>query len=166
MRGDSISSQLVDLTNFPVSEGVAFDPESVTLRGLYKDEISAHRAKRLWIETLESNFLLELDYDFELSVISVLDHDLFYLSCSFSTACARYAFWRITNNQAPEAQYIIETAHIPMCESRHEDILRAPDMRCIYESPFIYKGIYPFSPRRPRFGNLINRVFKRVFKTF
>ena len=53
----------------------------------------------------------------------------FMLRAHFVSACARYAFWRLTNCQAPETQYIMETAHIPVCESRHDDILSVPDMQ-------------------------------------
>jgi len=126
--------------NIELSDGVCFDPDNVSLRGCYSDELSAHRAKRLWVETLENCFLLEEGHDFSVRVRASLEKAQFVLVCEFGTACARYAFWRLTNNQAPEAQYVIETAHIPVCDSRQEDILRAPDMKSIHEEPFILRG--------------------------
>ena len=127
--------------------GVCFDPDSTTLTGTYSDEISAFRAKRLWVDTLEVNFLLDLDQDFSIKLARDMDSHKFTLSCRFHSACARYAFWRLTNNQAPEAQYIIETAHIPVCESRHHDILRAPDMRNIQDNPLVLTGDPSMNPK-------------------
>lgn len=123
------SSQLIELTEeLPEIDGVRFDPESITLEGIYSDELSAYRARKVWTETLKSSFLLELDHDIQFKIVGS-NSTRFILSCEFKTACARYAFWRLTNHQAPEAQYQIETGHIPQCESREEDFLRAPDMR-------------------------------------
>lgn len=139
--------QVEDSGIFLDEPGVCFDPESTTLTGVYTDEISAHRAKRLWIDTLEVNFLLDLEHDFVIKLVPDLEAHQFMLTCRFSSACARYAFWRLTNNQAPEAQYIIETAHIPVCESRHHDILRAPDMRNIQENPLILRGDGTLTPK-------------------
>jgi len=115
-------------------DGVTFDADNVILRGIYSDEISAFRARKMWIETFESSFLLELNHDYKLRV-KIDENGKYTLICEFFTACARYAFWRITNNQAPEAQYIIETAHIPVCDSRQNEILHAPDLRCTNAMP-------------------------------
>lgn len=109
-------------------DGVCYDPDSITLEGWYTDELSAFRARRNWADTLQSQFLLE-EQDFSLQVTHVAQADRYLLKCGFLSACARYAFWRLTNGQAPEAQYLIETAHIPGGESNFEDFLRAPDMR-------------------------------------
>lgn len=140
MRHD-LSSELIELTEEVSSlDGVRFDPNSVTLEGLYGDEVSAYRAKKTWLETLKASFLLEPGHDFELSVAHDEGAERYILACAFKTACARYAFWRLTNHQAPEAQYQIETGHIPQCDSREADFLRAPDMRpkCWdYEPPFV-----------------------------
>jgi hypothetical protein len=97
--------------------GVAFDPDLVVIQGVYSDELSAYRAKKVWIEALESHFLLENESDYLLAVSRQKEEDRdanFHLRCKFTSACARYAFWRITNGQAPEAEYVLETAHIPV----------------------------------------------------
>lgn len=117
----SIEQQRVD--------GVSFDPEHITLEGSYTDQISAYRARRVWVSTLTESFLLEIDHDFKLKVEMNSESARYFLRCEFLTACARYAFWRLTNNQAPEAQYIIETAHIPNSETRQEDFWRTPDLK-------------------------------------
>lgn len=109
--------------------GLRFDTETIIIQGVYDDELSAHRAKGIWTETLESYFLLESGQDFLVSLVTEPSGNRFMLRAHFVSACARYAFWRLTNSQAPETQYILETAHIPICESRHDDILSVPDMR-------------------------------------
>jgi hypothetical protein len=116
------------------TQGVCFDPTNATLTGYYADELSAHRARRLWCNTLELHFLLDDRVDFLTKVTrpSSETSSQYQLTCTFKTACARYAFWRLTNHQAPEAQYIIETAHIPDCASRQLDILSVPDLRSVY----------------------------------
>lgn len=130
MGKDGTESQVVELIEeFTHSEGVCFDPEHITLEGLYADQVSAYRARRVWEETLSQSFLLEPKHDFVLRVKAVGAEPRFALRCEFLTACARYAFWRLTNNQAPEAQYIIETAHIPQAESRQDDFWSAPDLK-------------------------------------
>jgi len=98
--------------------GVCFDPEYASLEGTYTDQISAYRARRVWTEALETNFLIDSGHDFLIKVESFVDEGRFTLKCDFLTACGRYAFWRLTHNQAPEAQYLIETAHIPFSEAR------------------------------------------------
>ena len=113
-----------------------FDSEAVSLYGIYKDELSMFRAKKSWTEILESNFLLETNYDYNLNKICSPDKSNYVLQCSFLTACGRYAFWRLTNDQAPEAQYLIETAHIPNCDFTSDMFISAPDLSPLYnESP-------------------------------
>ena len=164
MRSQMNSSQVLELNEVIDAEGVTFDPEETSLHGSYKDEISAHRAKKLWIETLEDNFILENNCDFSVHVQSLAHGHGFLLSCQFESSCARYAFWRLTNNQAPEAQYVIETAHIPYCESRHEDILKAPDLRSIYDEPMIFSGRYTGGlKKRPSFYDVLNNLMDRWF---
>ena len=107
---------------------VSFCPHSVMLEGVYTDELSAFRAKKSWIETMEHSFLLDCGHDFEITLSGDIQAAEFKVACAFTTACGRYAFWRLTNNQAPEAQYQIETAHIPNAESLYARILSAPDL--------------------------------------
>lgn len=144
---------------------VCFDPENVRLEGNYADQISAYRARRIWAETLERCFLLDQGHDFDVRVVSDLARARFTLRCSFTTACARYAFWRLTNQQAPEAQYLIETAHIPRCESHHDEFVAAPDLHSINESETIPLVEHPISER----GNLrgtVRQLLDRLMQKF
>jgi len=106
-------TQIIDFENF-VPE-VSFDLDRIVLEGYYADELSAYRAKKTWAKTLETSFLLDLDFDFKV-IVERTDQPFYSVRCDFSTACGRYAFWRLTHNQAPEIQYIIRTAHIPSTE--------------------------------------------------
>lgn len=108
-------------------DGVCFDPQSRTLHGLYSDELSAHRARRGWSETLETSFFLEPDEDFRIEVKGDLGRGRYVVSCEFTSGSAKYAFWRLTHQQAPEAQYLIETAHVPASHFGRE-LARAPDL--------------------------------------
>jgi hypothetical protein len=107
---------------------VVFDPHSLLLEGLYKDEISAYRARRVWQDALEECFLLDNNRDFHLRIESQPENSRFFLRCAFRSACARYAFWRLINNQAPEAQYLIESGHIPKSETNSQESACAPDL--------------------------------------
>jgi hypothetical protein len=97
------------------SEGVGlwYDSDRLTLSGVYLDEITAYRARKRWIEALEMNFLLEERHDFSIKVRPSHGGKLFKVRCDFQTACGRYAFWRLTHHQAPEVQFLLETAHLP-----------------------------------------------------
>jgi hypothetical protein len=104
-------TKIIEFDNF-VPE-ISFDSDTLVLRGIYADELSAHRAKKTWSRTLENNFLLDFDFDFDIRVTNDEDESLYRVNCDFKTACGRYAFWRITHDQVPDIQYIIRTAHIP-----------------------------------------------------
>lgn len=89
--------------------GLIYDAEAVTLFGKYQDELSAYRARREWQTVLGSHFLLERERDYDLLVFSSLEDNQFVLSCNFVSACGRYAFWRLVNRQAPEAEQKLNT---------------------------------------------------------
>jgi hypothetical protein len=93
--------------------GLWYDPERLVIEGVYQDELTAYRARRRWIEALEKNFLLEDTLDFSLKVKRSRSGRNFRVRCDFLTACGRYAFWRLTHHQAPEVQFLLETAHLP-----------------------------------------------------
>ncbi len=143
---NTFASQVVELDS-PLSDEsfIYFDPDRLTLEGAYRDEITAFRARRGWKEALESYFLLDPTRDINFIVRHNPERGCYNLSCKFSTACARYAFWRLTNNQAPEAQYLIETAHVPKGESQQDRYLAAPDLAQIPgyregEDPLVLNG--------------------------
>ena len=132
-------------------EGVRFDSEGSVFIAQYNDELSLHRAKKVWISVLKNSFLLEQNFDYTLGTEVFPELGKYVLECHFGSACGRYTFWRITNSQSPEAQYLIETAHIPLCASRHEDLIKAPDMRpLIDEHPrSLEAGDAIFNGRKP-----------------
>lgn len=144
--------------NFNRLPEICFDPENILLEGWYRDELSAYRAKKIWQETLAHYFLLESDDDFDLTVDKI--GGAYRLSCGFYSACARYAFWRITNDQAPEAQYIIETAHIPQTESFNQEHISAPDMKPITDDPLILTGL----GAAPRYNESWLTTIKKLFQ--
>lgn len=87
-----------------VSQRLTYDAEGVSLIGKYNDEISAHRAKRTWKNVLGNSFLLDEGRDYELWISGSIADNNFMISCSFLSACGRYAFWRLINEQAPDAE--------------------------------------------------------------
>ncbi|MCB9030679.1 MAG: hypothetical protein H6619_06465 [Deltaproteobacteria bacterium] len=139
--------------------GVCFDANNIVLQGIYFDEISLFRARRKWVTTFENSFMLQHDKDFTLETSKNYDDHSFSLLCSFHTACGRYAFWRITNYQAPEAQYEIETAHIPYCESRKDDIFMAPDLMPIEQSPLVLSGV-----KRERKDSMLEKLMDAILQ--
>ncbi len=142
------------------SIGVCFDAEHIVLHGTYTDELSAHRARKAWAEILEYHFLLENGRDFAYRLTPDYEHMLFTLECEFLSACGRYAFWRLTNHQAPEAQYQIETAHIPESHRRQDEFLSAPDLRPLYDEPLVTRGLN--GPSRGVLGSWLKRVMDRI----
>jgi hypothetical protein len=93
--------------------GLWYDPDRLLIEGVYQDEITAYRARKRWMEALETNFLLEESHDFSMKVKKARGGRHYRVRCDFLTACGRYAFWRLTHHQAPEVQLMLETAHIP-----------------------------------------------------
>ena len=140
---------------------VCFDPETLSLHGFYKDQLSAYRARKIWLDTLESCFLLDQGHDYNISVISDLATETFSLKCEFQTACARYAFWRLTTHQAPEAQYLIETAHLPDCDSHRDDMVAASDLRSLLEEDG--QLTLPPRTRKDSFASTLRSALRRMF---
>lgn len=130
MQKSEVEAPIVAQTSGVEFRGeVFFDPELLLLEGRYSDELSAHRARRRWSSVFSTSFLLESKHDYELSVKESSEDEGFALRCEFLSACGRYAFWRITHGQAPEAQHLLETAHVPCSDSRLRAIAFAADLR-------------------------------------
>lgn len=161
------NTQLAEITGeLPSIEGVCFDADGISLQGVYGDELSLFRARNIWSETLESTFLLEKDRDFEFLVNRSYEQGRFALRCTFLTACGRYAFWRLTNNQAPEAQYEIETAHIPDSLARHDDFIAAPDLKPVKSTPLALQGLDAIERETKSFSQWLHEVIEKIGKTF
>ena len=163
-RNDPIQSQPIELTReLPSTEGVTFDAERVVLEGCYADELAPYRAKRVWGEILETNFLLDAGHDFRIEIKAV-NEGRYILSCHFATACARYAFWRLTNNQAPEAQYVIETAHIPQSEQRKDDLMQAPDLRAQGEAGALESWMQRYESENRSFVGWLKKIVSSIVR--
>lgn len=85
-------------------QGLTYDAEAVTMIGWYGDQVSAYRKRKAWSEVLGSHFLLEKVRDYELTICHREGEPYFFLLCNFTSACGRYAFWRLMNHQAPDAE--------------------------------------------------------------
>jgi|1048.fasta_scaffold24469_3 hypothetical protein len=154
-------SQLVS----EIQSGVCFDPDAICLMGIYSNELAVFRARRRWTDILESSFSLKIKEDFLLETVSELDCGEFRLMCRFNSPCGRYAFWRLTNAQAPEAQYEIETAHIPDCPSKNIEMVLAPDLQSILDTPLVIRGVSQQAPTEPKKKSIVDsmRDFLRKF---
>jgi hypothetical protein len=143
--------------------GLWYDADRLVLEGLYLDEITAYRARKRWIQTLETNFLLEGLHDFRIRVRAVPEAGRYRVRCDFLSACGRYAFWRLTHHQAPEVQYMLETAHLPT-------VTMAPGFADLPETDELLEGgsfilnTPPVSSRQPSHGPLprARRLVSRV----
>ena len=92
----------VDLSRY--KRGLIYDADRVTLIGKYSDELSTHRAKKNWVDLFSSYFLLEPERDYAIKVETSLTDSHYVINCTFTSACGRYAFWRLVNQQAPDAE--------------------------------------------------------------
>lgn len=166
MQTDLTNTQLPDLTEeISRAHSVCFDADKIRLEGKYADQLSAYRARKIWRETLLNYFLLEPEHDFTLHVDSDATTSIFTLNCDFTSACARYCFWRLTNDQTPEAQYLIETAHIPQSDSHREEFLCAPDLHAYHEEdPEILRRIAELSDAISR--NPVQKALSMLRKLF
>jgi hypothetical protein len=96
-----------------LQEGISFNPSDMRLIGIYADQLSAYRAKKVWINEFEEKFLLEFAYDYTLKVAADHQQKKYLIECEFLSSCGKYAFWRLIHNQALDVQEAIENAHLP-----------------------------------------------------
>ncbi len=116
------SNNIIDLNqNVKYLSDISYDLTLYTITGTYDDEISLFRAKKFWAQAFNDVFLLEKKYDFNFKLKK--DLNKFQLICSFVSACGRYAFWRINNNQNPEVKYLIEISHMPFIFQNYDEII-------------------------------------------
>lgn len=139
-------------------QNVVFDAESVALLGKFNDELSAYRTRKKWVDVLSSYFLLERDRDYELEIKFLDEEEHFILSCTFISACGRYAFWRLINHQAPEAEQKLS----PNGRARSLSGKRTQkrDGISTSELPWVLTGMGP-KPRKP---SLIVSLLGRINK--
>lgn len=123
------ASVLAQVSAVELRGEVFFDPELLLLEGRYSDELCAHRARRGWMGVFSASFLLEAEHDYVVAVEENADEDGFVLRCAFVSACGRYAFWRLTHGQAPDAAHLLEISHVPAADSRLRAVAFASDFR-------------------------------------
>lgn len=102
---------------------VSYNKNAYEIVGEYSNELLLFRAKKFWKAALLDTFLLEYATDFKLKVKRNSKNSIYHLICTFHSACGRYAFWRINNDQNPEVRYIIETAHQTQTADNYDKIL-------------------------------------------
>ena len=115
----------VDLSRY--TRGLIYDADSVTLIGKYSDELSTHRAKKNWVELFSSYFLLEPERDYTIRVDTSISKNHYVLSCIFTSACGRYAFWRLVNQQAPDAEKQLGRTIVMNGKMQRADHIRTED---------------------------------------
>jgi hypothetical protein len=117
--------------------GLVFDADNIALVGKFTDEISAYRARRSWIDVTKNYFLLESKRDFEMT-IRYSEDGLYVVSCAFHSACGRYAFWRLVNRQAPEAEAKLYTPN--MLNTKSARFLLGSLWPSSDSGPWLYSG--------------------------
>ena len=160
--GTELSNAVVD--HEPSKPGLVFDADTITLSGKFLDELSAYRARKRWKELFASYFLLENDRDFEMSVKPSQSGAHHLLVCSFCSACGRYAFWRMINKQAPDAEARLYAPNM-INETSARFLLGSIWNNTGGNTPYVYSGAGQ-SWKRPRKNSFFQNVFSRIHKTF
>ena len=91
-------------------ESLIYDAEQAKLLARYGNQMAAYRARKEWSVILDAFFLLEAERDFSLELRENAASREYMLECNFVSACGRYAFWRLINQQAPEAEKKLRAA--------------------------------------------------------
>jgi hypothetical protein len=114
MRTDNnqIIADRSERPSIEIEDGLVYKPDHSSFEGTYPDELCVQRVKKTWCTILETDFLLIPRTDFVLKKEFDPTSARYHMSCSFTSACGRYAFWRLLNEQAPEVQFLLETAHM------------------------------------------------------
>lgn len=153
-------------SDFVADSEVRFDLDQAILRGRYQDELSAHRAKRGWGQILKDTFLLEPAEDYTFNVKK--DEQSYVLACEFTSACGRYAFWRLMNHQAPDIQYMIEIAHFPTIKPENSENGDNVDISQLPKGDFSFGNIQNrYTLENPsKLAQVIRSLIDRITKTF
>jgi len=99
---------------------MTYNTDNISIISQFADEMSVYRCRRTWTEILGNHFLLEKDRDFKMDIL--ISESLFQLTCEFNSACGRYAFWRLINHQAPEAERKLISSGYPESEFCSEEL--------------------------------------------
>ena len=76
------------------------------LSSTFETEFSAFSARRLWINLFLKYFSLEKDKDYNLCVNNehIDNTEIFELNCEFISPNGKYAFWKLLNKKAIQAE--------------------------------------------------------------
>lgn len=148
------------ISDLSISATLWFDADRIVLGRTYSDQVTAYRARRRWKEALERYFLLEDRLDFNLKVQLEPESVQYSVRCDFSTACGRYAFWRLTHNQAPEVQYMLETAHKPSTPA----VCGGDEMQCPASGDAPYWSDFTQGTRQSSLLARCKQWFQRMLK--
>jgi predicted dithiol-disulfide oxidoreductase (DUF899 family) len=101
------------MSHFQPNVGLGYDLATERLVRAPGDQLSTYRARKGWSVILASYFLLEPVRDYEMTISHDAEAGVFTLSVVFTSACGRYAYWRLFNQQAPEAAEKLRRAGVP-----------------------------------------------------
>lgn len=76
--------------------------EDFMIYRVFRDEVSAYRARRLWPRIFGEHMLLDVGRDYRIRVMRA--DNGWAAVCECTSACGRYAFTRLANAQAPECE--------------------------------------------------------------
>lgn len=143
---------------------IVYDTSNVSLISRFVDEISAYRARKQWVAVFHDHFLLDTERDYEITVCPSTGGEEYILSCLFSSACGRYAFWRLINHQAPEAEAALH--HSPSSKGKKSQQIVA-DFGATAEGAEPYLLADPNALKRRRrkdtwYQNLMRTLFPPV----
>lgn len=137
-------------------KGVTYDTHTATLVGNFHDEMAAYRTRRTWAKILQEHFLLELGRDYEVSIRIDSVNGRSIVECCFTSACGRYAFWRLLNKQAPEAaEELLKVAKVK--KAKRKDSASQP------QHPWILQG---YEESNSQFVESIKSLLKDIAKKF
>lgn len=139
---------------------ISYAQETFEIVGEYKDEVSLYRAKKFWKMAFADIFLLENNHDFKFKIKKDRTSSKFTLTCEFITACGRYAFWRINNNQNPEVKCVIETSHLPNIFQDYEEMINKPNP-LLGLNEEIFSNI---EKKANNVSNILKKIIKKISK--
>lgn len=147
-----------DVTSFGY---VSYSSEKYIIMGEYSNELLLFRAKKFWALVLQDTFLLENITDFKFQVKKNSKLNIYNLICTFKSACGRYAFWRISNDQNPEVKYIIETAHLTSTADNYDSLLNKVPNFTLSSDSSIMEDI---EDKANNISDILKKIVKKICK--
>ena len=143
------------------SFSLTYDTDEISIAAIFDDEMSAYRGRRAWADILSAHFLLENKRDFALAIDKSPDLEKqFRLRCEFDSACGRYAFWRLINHQATEAEDKLLKAGYP----EHDEKTLINIITAGEGGPWILSSTKEGEENRSFGSKLLEIIFGRTLK--